>query len=388
MKIAILTQPLHVNYGGLLQNFALQKVLKDMGHEVYTVDLPFRDFWYSKYRAIAANIVKKYILGRKEISNIIPKSNAPTAKEKLIISQYTEKFISENIDLTQRISIVEKLPKLRNYNFDAFVVGSDQVWRMAYSPGIFAFFLDFLFKNENITKIAYAASFGIDYWEYDEVTTNKLKLLIQKFDAISVREKSGVKLCRKYLDVNANFVLDPTFLLKKEHYVLFAEKAQSYFSPHSKSILLYVLDDSAMKRKVIAVVQEMLGMKTTSAMPEKKYEEKNWSDVEECVYPPVENWVRNFMDAEFVITDSFHGTLFSIIFNKQFLVIGNKERGLSRFNSILGELNLEDRMIIDEKGLTNDFMTTPINYEKVNEMLSDMQDLSIHFLEESLGVKN
>src|SRR5690554_1564864 len=175
MKIGILTQPLHYNYGGLIQAYALQKVLKDMGHEVYTVDLPFRKTFYKKLRRMGSRLFHKYLLGKKELHVF---NNQPKNKEQKVIEQHTRKFINENITLTEHISLVEKINRLKKYKFNAYIVGSDQVWRPMYSPGLSTFFLDFTKNGNNIKRIAYAASFGTDKWEMNTTQTKKNAKLI------------------------------------------------------------------------------------------------------------------------------------------------------------------------------------------------------------------
>ena len=150
MKIAILTQPLHNNYGGLLQAFALQHYLKAQGYDVLTVDFssdPTPRFFGIK--TVVGNILRKCVLRRK-IQSILP----ITAEQKRVIGQHTNRFTAEHIRTTQKIHSVEEFAYIKQYQFDAYVVGSDQVWRPAYSPGMSAFFLSFLGENLNVTEKA------------------------------------------------------------------------------------------------------------------------------------------------------------------------------------------------------------------------------------------
>ncbi|MGL4747038.1 MAG: polysaccharide pyruvyl transferase family protein, partial [Shewanella sp.] len=185
MKIAILTQPLHNNYGGLLQAFALQKYLKEQGNEVMTVDFVWNHkLRYFGIKSIIGNIFRKYILRRKIIS-IFPISN----EQKRRIGQHTDKFTAEYIRTTQKIYSVDEMPYIKNYQFDAYVVGSDQVWRPAYSPGMAAFFLSFLNKRDDAKRIAYAASFGVDNCnEFSQEALKEYSFLLKRFDAVAVRE--------------------------------------------------------------------------------------------------------------------------------------------------------------------------------------------------------
>src|SRR5690554_3373480 len=162
MKIGILTQPLHNNYGGILQAYALQKVLMDMGHEVWTVDSQFKkkSFW-SLIVIIVKRIILKYVLLRTDIKTIIPIT--PTSVERAYISQHLNSFIQQNINKTRKTTLYNLKKIVEDYCFHAIVVGSDQVWRPKYSPNMDAFFLKSI-KQQKIIRIAYAASFGTDKW--------------------------------------------------------------------------------------------------------------------------------------------------------------------------------------------------------------------------------
>lgn len=383
MKIGILTQPLHKNYGGILQAYALQKVLKVMGHEVYTVDLPFRKTLYKKCRVLASRFYHKYLLGKKELHLFY---NQPAKNELKIIEQHTRKFINENITLTERIPIVEKINRLKKYNFDAYVVGSDQVWRPRYSPGIPTFFLGFLKPEEPVKRIAFSASFGVDNWEFTPKMTKKCRKLAQRFDAVSVREESALKLCNEHLGVSAVHLLDPTLLLEKEDYINLVKKDN--IPAKKNSLMLYVLDQTVEKKAIIAKVQKHLNLEINSVMPEKKYSKENRKEIEKCIFPPVTQWLSGFIDARFVVTDSFHGTVFAILFNKSFITIGNKTRGMARFNSLLNRFNLTDRLILPEDEIDIKEKLKPINYKQVNAILSEEKEKAFVFLSNSLSNKS
>jgi exopolysaccharide biosynthesis predicted pyruvyltransferase EpsI len=153
---------------------------------------------------------------------------------------------------------------------------------------------------------------------------------------------------------------------------------------HNGQLLVYVLDLSDEKKKIISEVSNELGLTVTSTMPESSFKEAGSKNVEKCIFPPVTNWIRGFMDAEFVITDSFHGTVFSIIFNKPFIAVGNKKRGMTRFISLLKMFNLENRLIekADEnlKAILND----KIDFAGINEILETKKTEAVTYLENAL----
>ena len=115
--------------------------------------------------------------------------------------------------------IIKIINKFIKGKYDYVVIGSDQTWRPSISADIYNFFLDFLQDENQIKKIAYATSFGTDQWEFSEEQEKRCKQLVKQFDAVSVREESGISLCQQFLDVDAEHVLDPTLLLKQEDYL-------------------------------------------------------------------------------------------------------------------------------------------------------------------------
>ena len=191
MKIGILTQPLRTNYGGLLQAYALQIVLKRMGHEVVIVNRCYTD----PTKSILSRIlrVKNLIIGRDVPCKDIKKIS--------FAEENTQRFIEQRYSLTEAIYTTNGLVAcLEKEKLNALVVGSDQVWRPRYSPNIFNYFLDFT-EGKDVKRYSYAASFGVDTWEYNQAETEKCSQLAQLFDGITVRESSAVKLCKENLKV-------------------------------------------------------------------------------------------------------------------------------------------------------------------------------------------
>jgi polysaccharide pyruvyl transferase WcaK-like protein len=379
MRTAILTQPLHNNYGGLVQAYALQTILKRMGHDAWTVDLPFRDTALIYIKGCVIRIILKFIF-RRDVPVIFP--CRPGEREKIIISKYTKEFVREHIRTTECIPSVRHIKKLRKYNFEAFVVGSDQVWRPRYSPGISAYFLDFLGENSHVRRIAYAASFGVDHWEYNPALTRKCKKLAQKFDAVSVREDSAVELCRENFEVTAVRLLDPALLLERGDY---EKLIRDRVPAKEKYLMHYMLDQSAEKDAIIDKVKNNLELKLLTVLPQKPFTRESRSTIEQCIYPPVTAWLEGFSGAEFVVTDSFHGTIFAIIFNRPFIAVGNKDRGLTRFTSLLKTLDLQSRLVSDISEV-DQVLSMPVNFDRVNEILRKEKIRSMEFLKQNLSV--
>ena len=373
-KVGILTLPLNTNYGGILQNFALQQVLKKQKHKPvtinynYIVKLPLT----TRLLIYLKNIVLRYFL-KKEVA-VFP--DIALNKLRKIQRQNTDIFIKRYIDCIY----IKSTNQLSSKEYDCLIVGSDQIWRHAYNiyfPGVSNSFLDFA-KEWNIKRVAYAASFGTDDWEYNEEETKTCGELAKKFDAISVREASAVNICEKRLGVNAMHVLDPTMLLTAEDYKKLFIDAGTPQSPGN--LMCYILDPSNETNNIIKLVAK--SHKLISFHTNSRVEDDN-APIEERVQPPVENWLRGFHDAKFVITDSFHACVFSILFNKPFIVYGNKGRGMARFISLLSIFKLQDRLVTTPKEAEM-MINKPIDWENVNKVLDNWRQKSFEFLQASL----
>jgi polysaccharide pyruvyl transferase WcaK-like protein len=378
MKIKILTQPLSTNYGGLLQAFALQTVIKKMGHEVCTMDKRPIDLpWSTKVLSISKRLILRIFYHNPNIIRAWA-----TQKEQKLIAIHTNRFIQENINLTKESGLNGKFTFLKKDDINAYIVGSDQVWRKKYSPNITNYFLDFIENKDKVKRIAYAASFGVDKWEFSPKLTEKCASLSKKFDAISAREDSAVFLCKQFLGVNATQVLDPTMLLTKDDYTKLVVKdnvPKSY-----KTLMTYVLDKSSVNNEIIKKVGDLLNLIPNSVMPKSTFFETGKKKIEDCIFPPVTEWIRGFMDAEFVVTDSFHGIVFAILFNKPFICIGNKGRGLTRFTSLLRLFDLESQLITTPEEITFEKLKFNIDFNKVNKIIENEKHKSLMFLEKAL----
>lgn len=372
MKIAILTLPLHSNYGGIIQNYALQTILERMGHEVYTININY-PLAKMHLLSIAKRIIKK-LLGQK---NVIIFRERKINKDKVIIEQYVRKFIDENIHLTQPCYTKKDLLKLDKENFNLVIVGSDQVWRPLYACiDIETYFLDFI-QNKQTKKIAYAASFGTDKIEFSEEQIKKCGELIQEFETVTVREDAGLDLIKTYHWSCKNIptqTLDPTMLLSKEDYISISSK---YENQLDGELFYYVLDMTEDKQKVLEQISKDLGYKpfTVASKSNDKFDSPY-----DRIVPPLELWLQAFHKAKYIFTDSFHGCIFSIIFNKDFIVYGNKERGMSRFNSLLNMFQLKNRFIFNSSEYNNQLITKHINWNLVNEILEEQKRKSLTYL--------
>jgi hypothetical protein len=381
-KIAILTQPLGHNYGGILQAWALQQVILEIGYDPITINRKEnrRSILYK-----AARLTKRLLLTFKEGQRF--PLNSPDNAE---LTSLTREFLQKYIATSENISSAEQLRQHAIDNdYYAVIVGSDQVWRPKYSYEITNFFLDFC-QDLDLVKVAYAASFGVCHWEFTPKQTLVCRQLASNFDAIGVREDSGVRLCHDYLHVNSTEVLDPTLLLDPCRYKQLLYKQEYDFPPPAEEYIccyFFKIDESLLNRlHQISVLLDrrirFANFRGDTFAPDLVTRMRL-----QPVLPPVEYWLQTFYSSAFVITDSFHGMLFSIIFNKPFVVIDNSERGSSRFSSILSKIDAMNRLCSSIDSIDLDCLRSPISSDSYS-VLQDLQAQSINFLCSSLQEKS
>ncbi len=223
-------------------------------------------------------------------------------------------------------------------------------------------------------KIAYAASFGKDYWEGKNDIEDISKLL-QDFTAVSTREENGVHICKDIFGYNkAVQVLDPTMLIGKEFYKNEIILKYDTNRVPKGGLLTYVLDEGSEKKEIINFVKKSLDINNVHHL-------KGFNS-SKTIYT-VPEWLASFANADFIVTDSFHGMVFSIIFEKEFIVIGNKSRGIDRFISLLSLLDLEDRLVINR----NKIEFKKIDFNKISNILREQRGYSEIFLKKSFDKK-
>lgn len=355
MKIGILTQHFLLNYGGIIQNFALQQVLLKLGHDPLTFE---HDTCYSRTRWFLRSA--KHVLKNHSLKGL---PVYPTYQGRIGNKNFI-KFVLKNI---RSVTVNDFTPDLtQKYGLDAYVVGSDQVWRPAFNlgPRLGNMFLDF--AGDDVKKISYAASFGCKEWEYTEEQERMCGKLAKRFDAISVREASGVDLCKEHFGVDATLVLDPTLLLNKEDY----GKVCHDVPKKEKHIFVYSLVVSEGVLAVAEKVAEAMGLSIIVKQAGRKVKKED----------TIEDWFAEFRDADYVVTDSFHGMVFSIIFNKPFSIVMNPSGGNDRYLSLLSQLGLMEQIVSDE--LQPVF--SAIDWSDVNHRLTELRKASFEFLKTNL----
>jgi hypothetical protein len=392
MKIAILTMPLYANYGGILQNYALQQVLKNSEHEVITIRYKYEEKYneenlnrFYKFinllKHIGANTLR-FILGKKlYVWSWIVNKDINNKRSRCL--DFINKYIYSS---TVYESVDEIKQDFYRNKYDAVIVGSDQVWRPYYNiDTLYMMFLDFIADDNKIKKIAYGASFGVSTCEYGRDQIGKCSMLLKKFDAVSVREENGIKLCNDIFNYDkAINVVDPTMLLERSDYENLVINAGE--EKNNGDLFCYILDHDDDKQNLIWRLCDKNGLKDYYVTPRYgKYRGK----LEKRYECSVTEFLRAFMDAKYVITDSFHGCVFSIIFNKPFVCLGNINRGEDRFNSLLSAFNLENRLLKNLNICEFEMkLNEPIDWSSVNEIRRSLKNKSLIYLDKALNDKN
>ncbi len=370
MKTAIITLPLHTNYGGILQAFALKSALESMGHEVTVLDL--RDKMPAPKGLKAPFVYLGRALKGKEVFR-----EKRYVRELPVLAENTRRFVDEYVNPR----VIGSYNDLKSNDYEAFVVGSDQVWRPLYFHPVEDAFLAFA-EGWDVRRVAYAASFGTDALEYEYMQLEACAKLLEKFDAVSVREDSAVKQCEEWLDYeDAVHVLDPVMLLDADTYLKMASSVERH--PAKGRIATYILDASDEKRAVVDFMKKVSGMEVHDVSVHPYVNDRPVGD---RVVPSVEDWMAAFADAEFIVTDSFHGCVLAILFHKRFVAVGNSRRGMARLSSLMNLFGLDQRLVhgIDPEDDGEFFMSEP-DWEAVDGILRHEREKSFEFLSETLS---
>ncbi len=333
-SIVIRTLPLaEGNYGGVLQAYALQEYLRRLGVDSIT-DSP------TAFRLTGRTMARgglSILRGRGD--KFLP----PGIRN--AINSRIHDFVVARI---RTVDTLETEGLRRRDVLDAVsvaITGSDQVWRRAYG-GVLPYLFDDLSPTDT-RLLSFAASFGRDdLQEHSPRLIRQSGDLVRRFHAVSVRERSGIDLCKKYWGVSAEHHLDPVFLFDGDHYRELVERAvHRPAEPSNRSVFAYVLDDSREKSMFVAETAARIGAPQASIrMPKLPRRSAYRADPGFYLRPSVEEWIQGFLAADFVITDSFHGTALSILLNRPFISLVNHGRGAARFISLLEVFGLQERL--------------------------------------------
>ena len=364
-KVGILTFHRAHNYGASLQVYALYEVLKNI-YEVKIIDY-YNNYIYDQY--------KLFSMPSKNILKFIKKTIFTVIHFKSKKARYDsfEKFISENINMTKRYTN-ETIHNIDIENFSAIIAGSDQIWSIG-TVGELSDIYTLAFLPNSINKISYAASVGNseDIINYAKDYKNKLS----DIKHISVREEDAKEKLSSLLGRDVFEALDPTMLLGKE---VWEERISDLGEEGEKYILAYVVEPNDEYIKIVNELSYRTGLKVLHfGLKNPGYNNVYKSKYYEGPLAFV-NYIKN---AEYIITTSFHGTVFSIIFNKKFWVVPHKKTG-ERVTSLLTKLGIPNRAIKSFDEFCSNNHDESINYKEVNRKLNQERKKSIEWLFSSI----
>ena len=355
------------NYGAVLQAAALQYFLRKNGYFPQNIDFqPDGSF---------GNFAKDTLRYLKIALENLYKSRNRQKIDSSAFDSFRSKWINVTKEKFKNTAQLEN----ENFSFNSYIVGSDQVWRNTYTGrAIEAYFFSFVKSKEPI-KIAYAASFGVDNWELPikHHKTNQVSKLIRKIDMVSVREQSGVNICKSIFKTKAELVLDPTLLVGK---VFFDEILKdSNFLKEYNYIAVYKLEKDQNFIYYMDQIEKEIGFKSFDIYKRKVKEE--------LYYSSVENWVAMIKDSKLVVTDSFHCCCIAVIYNKPFIYYPPKSnRGMTRIHNIFNLFSLNSVGAIKPDLKKINKICRLGNYEIANSQIMELRAKSSKFLLDALKI--
>lgn len=390
MKIGIVTfWQSNDNYGQLLQCWALQEYLRKLGHEPYLIRYNFSgrkvsiSFWKKIIKLLLIFPALKSIYNRYKLRKL--QKEKQEKDEKRDFKAFRECYISKSKLIYNSLEELQETPP----QADCYITGSDQVWAQLLSnPENTVFFLDF--GTIQTLRISYAASFAMD--NYPSELNEKLKIQLQKFKLITVRERTGVEICKR-IGFDAFQVLDPTLLLDKCRYLeLLNERPK--VKPDNKFVYIYSLnisspDEIRWKELRNYIDRNNLDVKITPASGYIVGKELFGNDVA-YEYATIPQWISNINQSELLITPSFHGIVFAIILNKKFIYVplkGEYSKGNCRVLDLLDKLELSN-FILDDKKSIESYINQKIDWKIVSFKLEQLKNNSHLLLAKYLNHEN
>lgn len=368
MKICTITCHDVYNHGASMQAYALMTYLTNIGHYVEIIDYK-PDYLSNHYNM-------KSIDNPKWEKNMLTKGIYLTLKTpgrliSLKRKKAFDEFRENNLVLTKKRYTSNEELKMNLPEADAYICGSDQIWNSLHNNGKDpAFYLDFV--PDNKIKASYAASFATD--TIDDKYKPMVKEKVSRLDGVGIREKSGVKIAKELGINNAINVVDPVFLLNKEDWDNIGNETFE-----DKYVLVYDFDKSTLVEKIATDIAKKKGLKIYTINADKpKYADKHFN------LSGPKTFVSLVKNAEFVISNSFHAVVFSVIYNKNIAIVNRTENINTRMRDLLYDLKLNDRLVDDDYNLGS--VLKEIDYREANKSLNDKIKISKEYLNEVLNI--
>lgn len=355
MKINTITCHDVYNLGASLQAYALAQYLKEQGHEVEIIN--YKPYYLRHYELTGVRnpkFDKPVLRVLYQIAKFPSRLKSQFDPRKKAFDCFTSKYLPVTSDTYSSVETLRQSPP----EADVYIAGSDQIWNPLFQNGKDpAFFLGFV--PEGKKKMSYAASFAVDELEAEDL--QRMSSWLRSFDAISVREKSGTDLVAE-MGLRAVQVCDPVFLLEKERWIRFigSQRRQPY-------CFVYDFDGNDNLWALARQIAKQRNVQLVSAFDSKMADEV-------CTgMGPIE-FVNTIYHADIVISNSFHATAFSIIFQKAFYVVNRQDAINTRMRDLLLDLGLEDRLVHDKLSESN------VDWNSVNQKLKPIKEKSMAFL--------
>lgn len=346
MKVSIITYHDEDNYGATLQAYATYRAIKELGHTPEIINLRMKH-----KRNLSTKVV--FALKRYRFNN------------------FRKKYMPNTTRVYTTVDDLRNNPPVS----DVYLVGSDQTWNPTISKDYaLAYFLDF--GNESQKRISYAASFGTSVWTDTEVAKKEyVKHLLSRFSSLLVREDRAVEICRKEFGVSAKQVVDPVLLFSSY------PELTGRITPVNEIVVYKILNDPEFYIRAVDLGNKLdCNVRSIGSLRHPKGIK--------IAYPErIEKWLSTIAGAKFVFTDSFHGTVISLLYHKQFVVYVGDKRKMSRITSLLGMLGLSNRICSSGDSLASihETLLFPIDYSYVDEILNNKRALSFQLLRNAIG---
>lgn len=367
MKVGVITFHSAHNFGASLQTWALQKVLKKNNHEAKVIN------YHPEVIDDLYDPIKESdpIEREKKIQKLQKTENGRDRLKRY--ERYTN-FIQENFDLVGDCKTYENL-EATDFQLDAYITGSDQVWNGdhigGYDP---AYFLEF--APEDAVIMSYSASIGKNY--IAPIYQDNYKKALERFDGISIRESSAQPVIEKLTDTPVHVTLDPTLLLDKEDY----DEIKSFPDPGEKYILVYMMEYNKEFVNFTNKISKALGLPVIQRRPKTFFK----NEIQSCFTCTPGEFLGLVENAEYVLTNSFHGTVFSLIYKKRFISMLHSETG-SRTIDLLHAVGEENHLLYDSADFNNFEQFEIKDPAALDERIKDLRKVSLNYLLDTLNIK-
>lgn len=383
-KIGLVCNYYIINYGSALQCFATQKTVKEMGYDVKALQFPNIPTRNAKIQ-LALRLKIKQCFSPKAVAKKLQRTKNSNSNQYYIDIREKrrnkfEQFISENLDMTDNYNSLDEVRTAAS-QYDTIMLGSDQL----LNPKDIIFGYHTLsFVPDNIKKISYAASFGLS--KLPITVKGKASKELKRFDCFAARETRGAEMYKELTGKDVPVVVDPTMLISADEWSQIVAQESIV---KEKYIYCYFIGENPLHREITNKLQEYTGYKIVSIRHIDEFikDDESFGDIAVNEAGPKE-FINLVSNAEYVLADSFHATIFSVLFHKKFFVLNRFVEGSagstnSRLESLLGKLGLEERRIGSLSEL-NEKYKDEIQYSAVDKTLNQWISDSKEYLKNAL----